>query len=379
MGSAHKHGEKEMVQAASWGALAGLIALALLAGYFAFNTHAVGATVSFVRDAARGATSTPATPSGCAPIDATAYDTKMTQLANYPAPKVASSTSATSTAPSTPIKAKPWPAANAPRPVPCAILPFHRIVAYYGNFYSKGMGVLGQYPEDEMLAKLQAEVAKWNAADPSTPVIPAIHYIVETAQADKSKSGYYIARMPDSQIDEALELAKKINGIVFIDFQVGTSDVQRELPMYETYLEMPNVHVGIDPEFSMKDGVAPGREIGTMDASDINWVAQYLQKIVQQHNLPPKILVVHRFTEDMLTNYRAIRPLPEVQMVIDMDGWGFPAKKINTYNSVVASEPVQFTGFKLFYKNDLLPPSTALLTPAQILNLIPQPIYIQYQ
>jgi hypothetical protein len=30
-------------------------------------------------------------------------------------------------------------------------LPFNRIVSYYGNFYSKYMGVLGQYPEDEML------------------------------------------------------------------------------------------------------------------------------------------------------------------------------------------------------------------------------------
>jgi hypothetical protein len=64
---------------------------------------------------------------------------------------------------------------------------------------------------------------------------------------------------------------------------------------------------------------------------------------------------------------------------MDMDGWGDQAKKLNTYARVVASEPVQFTGFKLFYKNDLLPPSTGLLTPAQVLKLSPRPIYIQYQ
>jgi hypothetical protein len=40
---------------------------------------------------------------------------------------------------------------------------------------------------------------------------------------------------------------------------------------------------------------------------------------------------------------------------------------------------VQFTGFKLFYKNDLLPPSTGMFTPAQLLKLTPAPIYIQYQ
>ena len=44
------------------------------------------------------------------------------------------------------------------------------------------MGVLGQYPEDEVISKLQDAVAEWQAADPSTPVIPAIEYIAVTAQ-----------------------------------------------------------------------------------------------------------------------------------------------------------------------------------------------------
>jgi hypothetical protein len=81
----------------------------------------------------------------------------------------------------------------------------------------------------------------------------------------------------------------------------------------------------------------------------------------------------------MVTNYKAIAPLPQVEVVIDMDGWGSQAKKINTYKTVEEAEPVQFTGFKLFYKNDLLPPSTGMLTPQQVLQLSPQPSYIQYQ
>lgn len=260
-----------------------------------------------------------------------------------------------------------------------AILPFSRIVAYYGNFYSTRMGALGEYPADEMLSKLQDAVAEWKAADRETPVIPAIHYIVETAQALPSKSGYYIARMPDDQVDHAIELAKKVNGLVFLDFQVGTSNVERELPYYEKYFEMPNVHVGIDPEFSMKSGRAPGREIGTMDASDVNWVTQYLANIVREKKLPPKILIVHRFTEEMVTNYKKIQTVPEVQIVMDMDGWGHPAKKINTYNAIVAAEPVQFTGFKLFYKNDLKENPPRMMTPNEVLNLTPSPVYIQYQ
>jgi hypothetical protein len=64
---------------------------------------------------------------------------------------------------------------------------------------------------------------------------------------------------------------------------------------------------------------------------------------------------------------------------MDMDGWGFGAKKINTYKRVITQEPVQFTGFKLFYKNDILPPSTRMLTPKEVLSLQPKPSYIQYQ
>jgi hypothetical protein len=39
---------------------------------------------------------------------------------------------------------------------------------------------------------------------------------------------------------------------------------------------------------------------------------------------------------------------------------------------------VQFTGFKLFYRNDKKNGSR-LMTPAEVLALHPKPLYIQYQ
>jgi hypothetical protein len=81
----------------------------------------------------------------------------------------------------------------------------------------------------------------------------------------------------------------------------------------------------------------------------------------------------------MVTNYQNIKPLPEVQIVMDMDGWGPKAKKIGTYKQFIYREPVQFTGFKLFYKNDILEKGTTLFTPEELLKLNPRPIYIQYQ
>lgn len=326
--------------------------------------------------------------SALTPIDTAAYDAKLLAIANVPPRMI--TVVVTSTIPGTTtiqtsktIKTLPgvsaWPVKTAPLPDAGALLPFNRIVAYYGNFYSTAMGVLGEYPADQMMAMLASTTAEWRAADPTTPVIPALDYIVVTAQGSPGADGKYRLRMPDSQVEKAISLISQVNGLVFLDFQVGQSNVETEVPQYAQFLKLPNVELSLDPEFDMEPGVKPDQEIGTMSASDIDWAANYLANIVTQNNLPPKILVVHRFTEDMVTNYQNITPLPQVQVVMDMDGWGSQAKKINTYERIEVAEPVQFTGFKLFYKNDLLPPSTGMLTPQQILQLSPQPSYIQYQ
>ena len=272
-----------------------------------------------------------------------------------------------------------WPIIKQPFPIKGAILPFKRIIAYYGNLYSKKMGVLGEYPPKELWRKLNIELAAWRKADPKTPVQPAIHYIAVVASGMPLKDGKYRTRMPARQIDSALAIAKMGNAIVFLDVQVALSNVKEEVPLLEKYLKMTNVHLGIDPEFSMKDGSKPGHKIGTMDATDINFCSDYLAKLVRDNNLPPKILIVHRFTQGMVRNYKNIKLHPEVQLVMNMDGWGEPILKRSTYLLYIYKEPVQLTGFKLFYKNDLKKAPHVMLTPADLMKLKPQPIYIQYQ
>ena len=272
-----------------------------------------------------------------------------------------------------------WPVKPQPYPMDNAILPFKRIVAFYGNLYSKRMGVLGEYPPEELWIKLKAEVKAWEKADPSTPVVPAIHYIAVVAQGSPLKDGKYRRRMPESQIDSALTIARMGNAIVFLDIQVALSNVKEEVPLLEKYLKMPHVHLAIDPEFSMKDGSRPGTKIGSYEADDINYCSEYLAKLVRENNLSPKILIVHRFTQRMVKNYRNIVLHPEVQLVMNMDGWGPAVLNYVTYREYIYKEPVQFTGFKLFYKNDLKRPPHRMLTPPELIKLKPQPIYIQYQ
>jgi hypothetical protein len=270
-----------------------------------------------------------------------------------------------------------WPVKGPPT-LPGAILPGHRIVAYYGNPLSTRMGVLGEYEPETMLKKLDAEVAKWTAADPSTPAIPALHLIVTVAQADPGVSGKYRLRHRDALIEQVAEWAKTRDALVFLDVQVGTGTLQEELPRLEPFLARPNFHLGIDPEFSMKDGSKPGTKIGTMNASDVNYAIGFLSKIATEHNLPPKVLVVHRFTRNMVQGAENIKLDPHVQVVMNMDGWGAPWLKRDSYRDYIVKEPVQYTGFKLFYHNDTKG-GEPLMQPEDVLKLRPVPLYIQYQ
>ena len=278
------------------------------------------------------------------------------------------------------LKHDGWPV-KAPAPLAGSILPHKRIVAYYGNPLSKKMGILGEIPYDAMLAKLDSTVALWRAADPTLPVQPALHLIVSVAQGQPGKDSMYRQRSDPDLIEKVYGLARSRGAITILDIQAGKSTLQTELPVIEKFLARPDVHVGIDPEFYMhhnREGRIPGSKIGAMTAADVNAVIDYLASIVTKYRLPPKVLVVHRFTTNMLQDAEQIRLDPRVQVVINMDGWGQPWLKFDTYARCEVAEPVQFTGFKLFYHNDTRK-GDALLSPREVLALRPRPIYIQYQ
>jgi hypothetical protein len=271
-----------------------------------------------------------------------------------------------------------WPV-KSPAPLPGAILPNQRIIAYYGNPLSKRMGVLGEYQPAEMLKRLDAEVEAWRKADPATPIKPALHLVAVVAQGEAGPSGKFRTIMRDSMIETVYKWAKSRDAILFIDIQTGRSSIRELLPRFDHLLTRPDVHLAIDPEFMMvSSGRVPGSKIGTMDAADINYATAHLADLVRKNNLPPKVLVIHRFTRYMVTNARGVQLRPEVQIVMNMDGWGAPWLKRDSYKDYIVREPVQYTGFKLFYHNDTKK-GDPLLTPDEVLKLRPVPLYIQYQ
>ena len=77
--------------------------------------------------------------------------------------------------------------------------------------------------------------------------------------------------------------------------------------------------------------------------------------------LPPKLLIVHRFTEPMLMRRERIRLDPRVQIAVVMDGFGTPALKRKVYRVTVTNGDGTIT---LSGPQDLASASTpTLLTP----------------
>jgi hypothetical protein len=278
------------------------------------------------------------------------------------------------------LKNPGWPVKTQP-PLPGSIFSAKRIVAFYGNPLSKRMGILGELPPDQMLARFDSIVAQWRVADPTTPVQPALHLIVSVAQGLPGKDGMYRQRSDPGLIAKVYGWAQSKGALMFLDIQAGKSTIDSELPRLIPFLSRPDVHLGLDPEFYMhynREGRTPGSKIGAMDARDVNFAIDQLAALVTKYHLPPKVLIVHRFTTNMLQHVDQIKVDPRVQVVINMDGWGQPWLKFDTYATCEAAQPVQYTGFKLFFHNDTRK-GDPLLAPREVLALRPRPIYIQYQ
>jgi len=240
------------------------------------------------------------------------------------------------------------------------------------------MGILGELPPERMLARLDREVAAWQRADPGTPVRPALHMIAVMATSAPGADGKYRLRLPHSAIEEVMSWAARRGAMVIVDIQPGRSTVAEELRPLLPLLRRANVHLALDPEWRMHGNDVPGRRVGSMRASEVNHAIRELAKLVQEGGLPPKVLVLHRFTAQMLPDPGNIERDPRVQVVLNMDGWGPPAAKIDTYRTHIASAPIPFKGFKLFYRNDRRDGSR-MMSPEEVLRLSPVPIYIQYQ
>lgn len=247
------------------------------------------------------------------------------------------------------------------------------LVTWYGNPWSERMGILGRLKGDTLAVGLKCQAAAY-AAVTNKPVVPAYELVAVIGQPQPGRDGRYRRRESPQVIDRMLREARAAGFKLILDVQTGHSTVLAELSYLAPYLQEPDVYLALDPEFSMGNGAIPGQRIGQMRADDVNDAIAVLEYLQEQYQLPPKVLIVHQFTMDMLPDKEKIWSSLVLDVVLVADGFGSPALKRHTYSAVLRQHPLAFSGFKLFYIQD-----TDLLQPAQVLGLTPSPSVVIYQ
>jgi len=249
------------------------------------------------------------------------------------------------------------------------------ILAFYGHPNSKNMGILGRYPVEELDKKLTELAMEYAAASGGRSIRKAFYLIYGTVWPEGE-----IGILNEEIVKRYIEYALEHDMLVFLDHQIGRYDPVNSLKRMLPWLQYPNVHLALDPEWRT---TKPMREIGTVTAEEINRAQQVMEDYIIENNIPgERLLVIHQFNYVMIKNREAVRSdFRRVRLVHCADGFGTPSIKRGSYafNANATNMPVK--GFKLFY-NFNIPGAgydAPLLTPKEVYELTPRPYVIMYQ
>lgn len=254
------------------------------------------------------------------------------------------------------------------------LLPDHRLLMYYGFPEENRMGILGEFPPEELLPQLLDQMAEYEAVAPDRPWKAGFELIASVAQRDPGVDGMYIADTSGEWLDKYTQFTEQNNMFLLLDVQMGLKSPKEDYSGLERWLRYDHVHLAIDPEFHVQPGQTPGIDLGSIDASEVTEAQQWLVDIANKYGTSRKMLLIHQFHWYSISNKEQLKPMEGVDLVLNMDGWGPPAMKLDTWSVVIQEQPIEFNGIKLFYRQD-----EPLMTPAEIMALEPTPDVINYQ
>ncbi len=249
-----------------------------------------------------------------------------------------------------------------------------RLVALYGHPVTSALGVLGEQGPEEGVDRLQSIIEGYGAD--GSIVLPTFEIIATVASAGAGRDGDYSSETALDVIRPWIEVAAANDVYVVLDLQPGRTDFLRQAKIYEEFLRLPHVGLALDPEWRLKPDQVHLRQIGTVDAAEINRVADWLAAIVREEALPQKLFIIHQFRFSMITNRSLIETPPELAVLIQMDGQGSLGSKYNTWNALTLEPDADqfWWGWKNFYDED-----SPTATPDQVLELTPVPVFVSFQ
>jgi hypothetical protein len=271
-----------------------------------------------------------------------------------------------------------------PSPAPAAvelprggrtIFPRHRLVGYAGLTGASTLGRLGTGPLDQRVRELERRARPYASG---REVLPFLEVIATIVQADPGRDGTYRTRIGDDEIARYLRAARKRDALLLLNIQPGRADFLDEAKAYRRWLAEPDVGLALDPEWAIGSGQVPGRVFGSTTGRELDDVARYLADVVEDGDLPEKVLVYHQLAPSIVRREQGLRNHPGVAVIKSVDGIGVREAKIETYRAVNRTTPDHVhAGFKLFYTEDA--EAGPLMTPQQVLALRPRPEYVIYE
>jgi hypothetical protein len=252
------------------------------------------------------------------------------------------------------------------------ILPKNLVVAFYGAPQDAELGALGIGTPRQAGRRLERQARAYKSR--GRPVLPAFELISTIASNAPGPDNDWADRQSARTIERYLKAARAQKALLILDIQPGQARFMNEVRALRRFLVEPDVSLALDPEWSMEEGEVPGQTIGSTDAATVNQVSDYLADIVRRGRLPQKLLVIHRFTHDMIENEKQLKKNPGVALAINVDGFGGQEIKIAKYKDFTKARRRDLNGYKLFYKED-----TNLMSPKQVLRMKPPPDLVVYE
>jgi hypothetical protein len=255
------------------------------------------------------------------------------------------------------------------------LYPGRQMVALYGHPGTPALGALGEQGVEGSIVRAQQLAAAYQPLV-DVPVVPAFEIISAVASGSAGPDGNYSYEAPLELLRPWVDAAGDAGVYVVLDVQPGRTDFLTQAKRYEELLTRPYVGLALDPEWRLQPEQRHLAQIGSATAGEINTVVTWLADLTRAHKLPQKLLMLHQFQPEMISDRETVdTSRDELAVLIHADGFGSPGAKFETWNLMHFSPPPNvWWGWKNFIDED-----SPTFSPEATMAVEPRPLFVSYQ